>query len=107
MLKAFHKPAVEDHTFQAQGVTASVLARSAESWGIPERTSQRELTFEEMRACGVRDVLIYCSNCRRSTTMNADRWSDDLFLSDIGQLFTCQACDRKDVDVRPDWEPAL
>jgi hypothetical protein len=63
---------------------------------------------EEMRASGVRGLLIYCSDhkCSHSTTMSADRWSDDVRLSDIEPLFTCQACGERGADVRPNfhWE---
>jgi hypothetical protein len=34
------------------------------------------------------------------------RWPDDVRLSDIEPLFTCQACGKKGADVRPNfhWE---
>jgi hypothetical protein len=59
-----------------------------------------------MRAAGVRGLLIYCSDykCSHSTTMGADRWSDDVRLSDLEPLFTCQACGKKGADVRPDFD---
>jgi hypothetical protein len=69
---------------------------------------RQKITFAEMRAAGVRGLLIYCSDyrCSHSTTMSADRWPDDVRLSDIEPLFTCQACGKKGADVRPDfsWE---
>jgi len=47
----------------------------------------QKITFGEMRASGVRNVLIYCSDyrCRHCVTVEAcaDRWPDDLRLSDI------------------------
>jgi hypothetical protein len=62
-----------------------------------------------MRASGVRGLLIYCSDyhCSQWTTMSADRWPDDVRLSDLESLFVCQACGRRGADVRPnfDWEP--
>jgi hypothetical protein len=44
------------------------------------------------RAAGVRGLLIYCSDykCSHWTTMSADRWPDDVRLSDIEPRFTCQ-----------------
>jgi hypothetical protein len=75
---------------------------------MPALTRQKKITFAEMRAAGVRGLLIYCSDYRysHSTTMSADRWSDDVRLSDIEQLFTCQVCGERGADVRPDfsWE---
>jgi hypothetical protein len=102
MPNTFLNPAAEDQTtLHPLGARASIQARGV--------TSQQEFTFEELRACGVRDVLICCPDyrCGHLAAINADRWSDDLRLSDIRQLFTCQACGRKGVEVRPDWEPAL
>jgi hypothetical protein len=66
---------------------------------------QQKITFAEMRASGVRGVLIYCSDfrCSHSTTMSADRWPDGVRLSDIEPRFTCQACGAKGADVRPDF----
>ena len=45
----------------------------------------QKITFAEMRAASVRGVLIYCSDCRcsHSTSLDADRWADDIRLSDI------------------------
>jgi hypothetical protein len=61
-----------------------------------------------MRASGVRGLLIFCSDyrCSHSTTMSAEKWTDDIRLSDLEPLFTCQACCKKGADVRPnfDWE---
>jgi hypothetical protein len=75
--------------------------------GMPEPTRQK-ITFAEMRATGVRGLLIYCSDyrCSHSVAISGDRWSDDVRLSDIEPLFTCQTCGRKGADVRPNfgWE---
>ncbi len=74
---------------------------------MPEPTRQK-ITFEEMRASGVRGVLIYCSDYHRSrwTAISGDRWPDEIRLSDIEPRFTCQACGTKAADVRPNfhWE---
>ena len=72
---------------------------------MPEPTRPQKITFAEMRAAKVHNSLVYCSDyrCSHSTTLNADRWSDDVRLSDIEPQFTCQACGRRGADVRPDW----
>jgi hypothetical protein len=71
-------------------------------------TRQTKITFGEMRAAGVRGVLVYCANykCSHSTAISGDRWPDDVRLSDIEPLFTCQACGKRGADVRPNfhWE---
>jgi hypothetical protein len=61
-----------------------------------------------MRAAGVRSLLIYCSDfhCSYSTTISADRWPDDVRLSDLEPRFICEACGRRGADVRPDWQSA-
>ena len=61
---------------------------------MPEVSRQQKITFGEMRASGVRGLLIYCSDfrCNHSTTLSADRWPDDVRLSDLELLFVCQAC---------------
>ena len=61
---------------------------------MPALTRQQKITFGEMRASGVRGLLIYCSDfrCSHSTTLSADRWPDDVRLSDLELLFVCQAC---------------
>jgi hypothetical protein len=48
----------------------------------------------QMRASGVRDVLIYCKDhrCSHSTTISADQWPDNVRLSDIEPDFVCTAC---------------
>src|SRR5674476_687636 len=67
-----------------------------------------KITFDEMRSAGVRGVIVYCADytCSHSVTLNADRWGDDVRLSDIEDQFVCQACGTRGADVRPDynWE---
>jgi hypothetical protein len=49
-----------------------------------------KITFGEMRdKRGVRGVSVYCADyrCDHSVAMNADRWPDDLRLSDIEPRF--------------------
>ncbi len=67
-----------------------------------------KITFERMRASGVRGVLVFCSDyhCSHSTALGADRWPDEMRLSDIEPQFVCQACGKRGAEVRPDfhWE---
>jgi hypothetical protein len=64
---------------------------------------QQKITLAEMRASGIRNLLIYCSDyhCSRWTAISGDRWPDDIRLSDLELKFACQACGRKGADVRP------
>jgi hypothetical protein len=69
-------------------------------------TARQKITFAEMRAPGVRGLLIYCSDyhCSYWVAISGDRWLDDVRLSDIEPKFTCQACGRRGAGVRPDWQ---
>ena len=60
-----------------------------------------KITFGEMRASGVRDVLIYCRDhrCSHHVETNADGRGDDVHLSDIEDKFLCQVCGRRGADV--------
>jgi hypothetical protein len=67
-----------------------------------------KITFGEMRASGVRDMLIYCRDhhCSHSATINADRWPDHVRLSDIEPGFVCSACFKRGAEVRPKFSQA-
>jgi hypothetical protein len=75
---------------------------------MPEITRPMKITFGEMRASGIRDLLIYCSDykCSHSTTVSGDRWPDNVRLSDIEPLFVCKACGKRGADVRGRFAPA-
>jgi hypothetical protein len=66
-------------------------------------SSPIKITFAEMRASGVRDVLIYCRDhrCSHHVETNADGWADDVRLSDIEPGFVCSRCGKRGADVRP------
>jgi hypothetical protein len=72
-------------------------------------TSPQKITFAEMRDMGVRGVLIYCAGCSHSLAVMADRWADDVRLSDIEPRFICSACGKRGADVRSDfnWRTAV
>ena len=75
---------------------------------MSETTRQQKITFGQMRSSGLHGVLVYCSDykCSHSTAMSADRWPDDVRLSDIEGSFVCKACGRRGADVRPDFPKA-
>ena len=68
-------------------------------------TFPQKITFGELRASGVRDVLIYCRDHHSShhITISADRWPDRVRLSDIEPGFVCSACCERGADVRPSF----
>lgn len=57
-------------------------------------TYPQKITFGELRASGVRDVLVYCRDhrCSHHITISADQWPDHVRLSDIEPDFVCTAC---------------
>ena len=66
----------------------------------------KKITLAEMRASGVRGLLISCSDfrCSHSIAVNADQWPDETRLSDLEKLFTCSMCGRKGAEIRPDFD---
>ena len=60
-----------------------------------------------MRDMGVHGVVVYCQDykCSHSQAIGADRWPDDVRLSDIEGQFVCKACGKRGGDVRPDFSP--
>jgi hypothetical protein len=66
----------------------------------------QKITLGEMRASGVRGLLIYCSDykCSHSTAISGDNWPDEVRLSDLETQFTCSACGTKGAEVRPDFD---
>ena len=56
-----------------------------------------KITFAEMRASGVRGLLVYFSNylCSHSIAIGGDRWPDDVRLSDLEPRFLCSACGKR------------
>ena len=52
----------------------------------------QKITLAEMRASGVRGMLIYCSDyhCSHWTAISGDPWPDDVRLSDLEPRFTSE-----------------
>jgi hypothetical protein len=61
----------------------------------------QKITLGEMRAMGIRGLLVYCSDfkCSHNVAISGDRWPDHVRLSDLEPLFTCQACGLKGAEV--------
>jgi hypothetical protein len=52
-------------------------------------TCPQKITLGEMRSSGARGLLIYCADyrCSHSIAISADRWLDDVRLSDLEPRF--------------------
>jgi hypothetical protein len=70
-------------------------------------TYPQKITFGELRASGVRDVLIYCRDHKCShITISADRWPNHVRLSEIESGFVCTSCGKRGAEVRPKFRSA-
>jgi hypothetical protein len=70
----------------------------------------QKITFGEMRDdMGVRGVLVYCADfwCGHSVAMNADRWPDEMRLSDIEPRFVCKVCGKRGDILRSRSQPIM
>jgi hypothetical protein len=65
----------------------------------------QKITLGEMRASGVRGLIIYCTDyrCSHSTSISGDQWGDDVRLSDLEGKFSCTARGKRGAHVRPDF----
>jgi hypothetical protein len=54
-------------------------------------------------------LTVYCGDyhCAHSVVIEANRWSDDVRLSDLEPKFTCRARGHRGADVRPLFDPAI
>jgi hypothetical protein len=68
----------------------------------------QKITFGDMRSMGVRGVLVYCADyrCSHSIALMADRWADEVRLSDIEPSFVCSACGKRGAEARPKFSSA-
>jgi hypothetical protein len=57
----------------------------------------QRITFGDIREMGLRGVLVYCADyhCSHSVALSADRWADDIRLSDGEPRFVCAACGKR------------
>jgi hypothetical protein len=69
-------------------------------------TANEKIAFGEMRASGVRRILVHCADYKRShsVSLDADMCPDHLRLSDIEERFTYQTCGKRGADVRPHFQ---
>ncbi len=63
------------------------------------------MTLRNMRANGVRSIIVYCSNvsCRHEAIVNADSLGDDVTVPSLGPRMRCQRCGQLGADARPNW----
>ncbi|WGD48595.1 hypothetical protein QA641_23360 [Bradyrhizobium sp. CB1650] len=59
-----------------------------------------DVCVAELRATGMRDLIVFCQDCRCShngklTADYVDRWPDDVRLSELEPWFVCKACGKR------------
>jgi hypothetical protein len=61
------------------------------------------MTLGNMRANGVRTLIVYCSNstCRHEAIVNVDH--DDVAVPSLGPRMRCEHCGQLGADARPNW----
>ena len=69
---------------------------------------EEKITLGEMRASGVRGLVVCCSDhkCSHSVLISGDGWPGHLRLSDLEPMFVCKACGQRGADARPDFQEA-
>ena len=75
------------------GATTRMRPRAARVFMSTMATlaSPQKITFAEMRESGARGLLVYSADyrCSHSIAVSADRWPDEVQLSDIEPRFIC------------------
>jgi hypothetical protein len=63
------------------------------------------MTLGNMRANGIRSVIVHCSNvaCRHEAIVNVDSQADDVFVPTLGPRMRCEPCGQRGADVRVNW----
>jgi len=63
------------------------------------------MTLGNMRANGVRSVIVTCSNanCRHEAIVNVDHLADDVSVPSLGPRMRCEKCGQRGADARPNW----
>jgi hypothetical protein len=62
------------------------------------------MTLANMRANGVRSLLIYCSACPRMVVLNVDAYPEAVPVPAFGPRMVCTACGMIGADARPNWQ---
>jgi len=61
------------------------------------------MTLGNMRANGVRSLLVYCTACPRTVIFNVDAYPERLPVPAFGPRMVCTGCGMIDADARPNW----
>ena len=68
-----------------------------------EHYSGPPATLGNIRAQGIRSLLIYCNACNHSATLNVDSYGDDIFVPSFNAYMVCTQCGIIGAEARPNW----
>jgi hypothetical protein len=63
----------------------------------------RPMTLGNMRANGVRSLIVYCSACPRTVVFNVDDYPAAVPVPAFGPKMVCTGCGMIGADARPNW----
>jgi hypothetical protein len=61
------------------------------------------MSLANMRANGVRMVIVSCANCGRSADVNVDLLPESLTVSETGKRLRCSHCGGNAISTQPAW----
>ncbi len=61
------------------------------------------MTLGNMRANGVRSLIVYCGACGRDAVFNVDTYPDSVPVPAFGPRMVCARCGMIGADARPNW----
>ena len=62
-----------------------------------------QMTLVNMRANGVRSLVVYCSACPRIVVFNVDAYPEAVPVPAFGPRMVCTGCGMIGADARPNW----
>jgi hypothetical protein len=67
-------------------------------------TAFSPMTLGNMRANGVRSLMVYCSACPRIVVFNVDAYSESVPVPAFRPCMVCTGCGMVGADARPNWQ---
>ena len=80
-----------------------VLLVSSRTLAAMPTASIPPMTLGNMRANGVRSLLVYCVACHRDAVFNVDAYGDDVPVPAFSPRMVCTRCGMVGADARPNW----
>jgi hypothetical protein len=92
---------------ESQGLDGGCTLRlnKAMSRQTPTRTRYTGpgITAGNMRANGVRNILVSCNECHHEALLNLDHMSDHVEIHSLDNRLVCNKCGSKHCNLMPNW----